>query len=399
MPSKRASRIVISGILAICAAFLAHFSRAAKPPVYSDLTVHEWGTFTSIAGNDGRSVRWLPLNGSEDLPGFVEHFREAGFKAGLSGTVRMETPVMYFYAAQAMKLSVKVSFAKGVITEWYPHASRVEPTATLTDASLYQKNAADGSIAWDSITVDPGISAGLPLEKRNSRYYAARETTSTPLRVATDTGGQQEKFLFYRGVSVFPVPVSAGLSADGDKVLVKNLGEEAIPNIIRFERRGDRLGYSIKSAVQSEEVLDAPELTGTLDSLDRNLVDMLVNQGLYLDEAQAMVRTWNDSWFEEGSRLIYIVPPQFVDTILPLSINPAPAQTVRVFVGRLELVTPATEKEVETAFRSGDDATLQKFGRFLDPILEEMMKEKPYKDFQSTVNAYFNSGHSYSKQN
>jgi hypothetical protein len=388
MPSKRASRIVISGILASCAILLSHFSRAAKLPVYSDLTVHEWGTFTSIAGNDGLAVRWLPLNGSDDLPTFVEHFREAGFKAGLSGTVRMETPVMYFYAARAMKLSVKVSFAKGVITEWYPHASRVEPTATLTDASLYQKNAADGSIAWDSITVDPSISAGLPLEKRNSRYYAARETTSTPLRVATPTGDQQEKFLFYRGVSVFPVPVSASLSADGDKLLVKNLGEDAIPNIIRFERRGDRLGYIVKSAIQNEEILETPELTGTLDSLDRNLVDMLVNQGLYLDEAQAMVRTWNDSWFEEGSRLIYIV-----------SINPAPAQTVRVFVGRLELVTPATEKEVETAFRSGDDTTLRKYGRFLDPILAEMMKEKPYKNFQSTVDAYFSSGHSYSKQN
>jgi len=399
MPSKRASRIVISGILASCAILLSHFSRAAKLPVYSDLTVHEWGTFTSIAGNDGLAVRWLPLNGSDDLPTFVEHFREAGFKAGLSGTVRMETPVMYFYAARAMKLSVKVSFAKGVITEWYPHASRVEPTATLTDASLYQKNAADGSIAWDSITVDPSISAGLPLEKRDSRYYAARETTSTPLRVATPTGDQQEKFLFYRGVSVFPVPVSASLSADGDKLLVKNLGEDAIPNIIRFERRGDRLGYIVKRAIQNEEILETPELTGTLDSLDRNLVDMLVNQGLYLDEAQAMVRTWNDSWFEEGSRLIYIVSPQFVDKILPLSINPAPAQTVRVFVGRLELVTPATEKEVETAFRSGDDTTLRKYGRFLDPILAEMMKEKPYKNFQSTVDAYFSSGHSYSKQN
>ena len=26
-----------------------------------DLTVHEWGTFTSIAGKDGRAAEWLPL--------------------------------------------------------------------------------------------------------------------------------------------------------------------------------------------------------------------------------------------------------------------------------------------------------------------------------------------------
>jgi len=47
-----------------------------------------------------------------------------------------------------------------------------------------------------------------------------------------------------------------------------------------------------------------------------------------------MVETWRNSWFEEGSRLLYIVPPAFVNKVLPLSIKPAPAQTVRVFVGK-----------------------------------------------------------------
>src|SRR5580704_12039945 len=102
MPPKRFSRIPILGFLVFCAVLLAHFSHAAKPPVYSDLSVHEWGTFTSIAGNDGRVLRWLPLTGSNDLPGFVEHFRDAAFKVGLSGTVRMETPVLYFYAPHPM---------------------------------------------------------------------------------------------------------------------------------------------------------------------------------------------------------------------------------------------------------------------------------------------------------
>src|SRR5271170_3598276 len=32
------------------------------------LTAHEWGTFASIAGKDGRAVQWLPLTGSTDLP-------------------------------------------------------------------------------------------------------------------------------------------------------------------------------------------------------------------------------------------------------------------------------------------------------------------------------------------
>jgi hypothetical protein len=398
VPPKRFFGIATYGLLILCTFLLAHFSRAAKPPVDSGLKVHEWGTFTSIAGKDGRAVSWLPLTGPTDLPSFVEHFRDATFKVGLSGTVRMETPVLYFYAPHTMTLSVKVSFTRGVITEWYPHATRVEPTAALFDGSLYQKNANDGSVTWDSVAVDPGSSAEFPRENRNSHYYAARETSATPLRVKTSTGEQQEKFLFYRGVAVYPLPISANLTADGDKVLVKNLGEQAIPSVIRFDRRGERLGYSLSSGVQKEATLDSPELTGTLDSLDKDVENMLVAQGLYLEEARAMVQTWRDSWFEEGSRLIYIVPAQFVNTILPLSIQPTPSQAVRVFVGRLELITPATEEAIETAFETGDHATLRKYGRFLEPILTEMMRNASDRDRRKTLSTYLSSGYSYIAQ-
>jgi hypothetical protein len=391
MPPKRFFRIVTYGLLVFCVVLSAHFSRAAKPPAHSELTAHEWGTFTSIAGHDGRAVNWQPLTDSNDLPGFVEHFETGGFKAGLTGTVRMETPVLYFYAPRAMTVSVKVSFARGVITEWYPHASRVEPTARLGDGSLYEKDAADGSIAWDSVAVEPSSTADFPREDRDSRYYAARETSAAPLRVKVSTGDQQEKFLFYRGVSAAPAAISATLAPDGDKVLVKNLGEEAIPTIVRFERRGARVGYSFGSAVQNEATLDAPELNGTLDSLDKDLEGMLVAQGLYPDEARAMVQTWGDSWFEEGSRLIYIVPARFVNTILPLTISPAPAQTVRVFVGRLELVTPATERAIATAFESRDAVTLRKYGRFLQPMLAEMFRNASDEDRRNTLKTYMSS--------
>jgi hypothetical protein len=35
------------------------------------LVAHEWGTFTSVAGEDGRPVQWLPHAGPTDLPDFV----------------------------------------------------------------------------------------------------------------------------------------------------------------------------------------------------------------------------------------------------------------------------------------------------------------------------------------
>ena len=129
---------------------------------------------------------------------------------------------------------------------------------------------------------------------------------------------------------------------------------------------------------QNEYEFDPPELTGTLESLSHDLEDVLVAQGFYPDEADAMVKTWRSSWFEEGSRLIYIVPRRFVDTVLPLAIDPAPAQTVRVFVGRMELITPATERAVEDALASHDrHAITLTYERFLEPILGQLKAENP----------------------
>ncbi|MGB9433571.1 MAG: hypothetical protein WBQ89_15115, partial [Candidatus Acidiferrum sp.] len=117
-----------------------------------------------------------------------------------------------------------------------------------------------------------------------------------------------------------------------------------------------------------------PSLDGSLDSLSSALEGFLISQGLFPDEAHAMLETWKSSWFEEGSRLIYIVPRPFVDSVLPLHINPAPASTVRVYVGRLELITPDTQQAVQSAFGSNDRATLAKYSRFLESILVSMLQ-------------------------
>jgi hypothetical protein len=372
--TKHPLRAISYVFLICCLAIAAGLAGSENPPVFSGLTAHEWGTFTSIAGGQGQAAQWSPLTGSTDLPGFVEHFRSAGFKLGLRGTVRMETPVLYFYDSREESVSVKVRFAKGVISEWYPQASRVEPSTTLYDASLNGKQP-DGTIAWDTVTVAPSLRADFPTDGRDNHYYAARQTASTPVLVKTPRGEQQEKFLFYRGVANFAVPVAARL-AIGGQVLIENRGDEEIPGVILFERRGEKVGFRVGGVVKDRAILEPPALTENMDSLSRELEGLLVSRGLYQDEAHAMLETWRNSWFEEGSRLLYLVPDRFVNTVLPLSIRPAPVQTVRVFVGRLELVTPATERAVERALARHDGATIAKYGRFLEPILQAMMKKE-----------------------
>ncbi len=337
-------------------------------------TVHEWGTFTSIAGEDGAAIYWDVLAGKDDLPGFVDSRGYRCLKSRISGTVRMETPVLYFYSPRALDVRVTVAFPKGLVTESYPPARYQGDQRSRT-----------GGAEWNNVKVEPHTTPDLPAESAPSRYYAARATDAAPVTV----GAQHEKFLFYRGVGSFAVPLSARLSADG-KVVVANLSTDPVPLVMLFENRGGRLGYRSADAVSGTLSLSPPSLDGSLPQLCGHLEDTLVAQGLFRKEARAMVETWRDSWFEEGSRLIYIVPSPAVDAILPLQVDPAPSQTARVFVGRIELITPETRQAVEAAVAAHDPSVVDRYGRFLDPILNRLSVADPagasrFQQFRATV--------------
>src|SRR4051812_20675855 len=90
--------------VAILAATAGRLSSAEVPPAPradagQDLVVHEWGTFTSFSGSDGALLRFRPAN--TDLPRFVYRGGPVR-KDELDGTVSLETPVLYFYAARPL---------------------------------------------------------------------------------------------------------------------------------------------------------------------------------------------------------------------------------------------------------------------------------------------------------
>jgi hypothetical protein len=115
-------------------------------------------------------------------------------------------------------------------------------------------------------------------------------------------------------------------------------------------------------------IMIGPPDNDSAAQLKADLEGALIERGLYPKEAAAMIDTWRDSWFEEGSRLIYILPESAVNAMLPLEINPAPARITRVFVGRIELITPETKRAVREAIAKRDSHTLALYQRFLEPI-------------------------------
>jgi hypothetical protein len=341
------------------------------------LVVHEWGTFTSIAGKDGVALEWRPLNGPSDLPKFVHTIQEgddglrhnAPGKGSITASVRMETPVLYFYSDKETEVSVKVDFPKGRITEWYPQA-----------------RAAGTNIDWGRLKVMPGARMDFPVESAHSHYYPARETDAAPVQVCGTGGkpGQQEKFLFYRGVGTFDLPLSVKL--EGDNVVLKNPGRDEITHLIIFENRGGKIGYRLCDTFKGEMTHERPALDKSIDSLLAELKQILTASGLYEKEAAAMIETWRSSWFEEGLRVFYILPRTTTDAILPVTIEPKPTELVRVLVGRAEVITPEMEKSVQQQVsllsdaspevRSRAEAEIKKYGRFSEPILKRLLEQE-----------------------
>ena len=158
-------------LLALVATTFAAGAGARAEDSKPRLVAHEWGTFTSVAGEDGNAVPWAPLSGPSDLPCFV--YRGLVLKSELAATVRMETPVLYFYAPRPMTLDVHVAFTNGQITEWYPQAW--EPDGTT-----------GGRIAWRVDAMPAGINSvapQLPSTQGASHYFAARNTDSDTRRL------------------------------------------------------------------------------------------------------------------------------------------------------------------------------------------------------------------------
>ncbi len=332
--------LLIPGLLAMA------WSRAADPtprdqatPDGGRLVVHEWGTFSTFSGSDGKNLKFEPYD--NDLPDFVHGYQRFRSKEGpAGGTISLETPVLYFYADRALTASVRVKFPKGILTEWYPHAGRW-----------------DRELVWHGIELRPWEDLKVPSERKASRYYAARETDATPLRVTFTDGDkrstEQEKFLFYRGVGTFDMPLSVcaseggkftvgwdGKAPEGDLILVRVRAGKARFQPFRFDRRP---GGGARAEVR------VPDKDATTEELGDAVVKLLTGKGLFEKEARAMVKTWRSAWFgEEGTRVLYVLPGAMTEELLPLRVEPKPTSLVRVLVGRHDVLTPEREKRIDT---------------------------------------------------
>ncbi len=345
--------------------------------------LHEWGTFTSVSGSDGRLLEGVE-NDVESLPFFVHSHdpSERMFQGGSKGfagrplkgvTVKMETPVIYFYTDQSFDAEVSVGFNGGSISQWYPSRSGGEKvpfrgadpvTNKFVEGAIDFRQPFKGSIQW-KVRVEPAL-ADWP-----ARVYHPLETPVwiyprlPQSALVRSQDGEVEKYLFYRGVGRFGVPISAIFTGDRT-VKISNKGVDPVPALMAYELTRDgkvrwQIMQPLATAASIEMNLDvsAPVLAAEARlPIHQAMAKMLMDSGLDRVEADAMILTWQASYFgAPGLRLFWVVPRAFTDLVLPLSVNPQPTSMERVMLGRLEMLSPVWERELVARANEADMAT------------------------------------------
>ena len=322
------------------------------------LVVHEWGTFTSLQDEAGNAIGGLNAD-DEELPAFTHDlapwFGSFGPNARLRSkgaprccpdvTMRLETPVIYFHpkGVWAGTVDVHVDFLHGLLTQFYPTA-------------LFPHNASFGGITpqtegwltWKSVSL--GGTGDVP--KTDAQVWTAPRAVGSAL--VTTPEGEREKFLFYRGVGNLDSPLRVTRSSGGRLQIRSQFGFESADPMTVSElwlaefRDGGKCAFraleplSGQPASVSTQGSFAEEdfTTGNLSLLRTAMQTALVRDGLYPDEAAAVLNTWELSYFKSGGmRLFFLVPRAWTDHFLPLQIS-GQTDITRVMVGRIELVSP-----------------------------------------------------------
>jgi hypothetical protein len=414
------------------------------------LIIHEWGTFTSLQDEDGNAIGGVNAD-DEPAPNFVHRIAtslllgpsatapvlfKGAPRCHPDATMRLETPVVYFYPPRgvdaSMNVDVEVAFHGGWLSEYYPNAEFDAPGVKGEMQFGPLSESTTGRLRWKNLKV--GVEGGGP-ETDSPVWLAPRRV---PAAMLETEGGERERFLFYRGLGCVQSPVMVSRDDSGKRLVVTenfpsggrpDVRHVVVPQVWLVDIREDKAcafralgGFGAACDDQSREVttttagfVETDYSPGNIEALSASMFAALVTDGLFTAEARALLATWKASYFESaGLRLFYLLPRTWIDEVLPLTAS-VEADVVRTMLGRMEIVTPAQRRllgeiaagpasdakwmrpeltrTLAPAKPPADFAAYQELGRFRNALVLNELARRPTNALEEFIKNYGLTGY------
>jgi hypothetical protein len=222
----------------------------------------------------------------------------------------------------------------------------------------------------------------VPAAAPDSVYAPAR---NVPGANFVSANGENEKFVFYRGLGNFATNLR--VTSEGGALRLHNRSPESVLAAFLVFSRGTHASITDLGNVPTGQVdVSAAVVEGArrnvvaYDEFIRSgtvgLKRALVASGLYEDEAKSMIDTWKTSYFRTpGLRVLYVLPRRETDSILPMTVRPAPKELERTLVGRVEVLLDTEEQALLSEIREkGYYFRVEGLGRLAEPKLRRIQQ-------------------------
>ncbi|MBI3830485.1 MAG: hypothetical protein HY291_13275 [Planctomycetes bacterium] len=333
--------------------------QAEAPATYE---LHEWGVFMVP-----RNAAWANLDMKGEWSSMPKEFYGRLPQRDLPYRGPVAKPVIYFHAEKPVALKLTIRFADGMPTIWWPAAERPvfsgmelkEDRSVLEFApQLIKRNE---KVLGSPAAANPRkleVPAGHWVE--TLRAVQASEVFCAGGWGHIGTSWDTERFIYYDGL--MKPPATPGVDRQGARIVLDVPGSEIWQDVLLLERNAGKISVAenwggwdaaLEAGAGRHEIftLKISDEAG-LKNIAKELAKRLAAAGLNKDEADALVKVWEEGIFkQDGLTLLYRVPQATYDKWLPLKAEPAPTKTVRIGLVLQRHLEPELDARVEALIK------------------------------------------------
>lgn len=323
--------------------------------------LHEWGVFTA-----SRGTRWATqdmLAEWASLPSFFRGTIEGrrlfnpSELSPIPKPMIVRKPVIFIHTEKLASFDITVKFPKGQPMVWWPPA--VEPKMGTWGSDIHHLRFQGIAVGTEGAKTEHGARLSkIALPKVDEDHWLNHLRAVKASRV-TVTGGHlpqgrvtgfADQFIYYDGV--IPSPQSPTVQRTADGVVILSSSDHDWLDVFVMERTKDRVRVSswidrVKKGSRRTTIVWKKLKDGgrAIESASGELQRRLTAAGLFDDESESLVKTWQPGLFsQEGISVFYRVDQSTYDKWLPLKAKPKPTKVVRVGL----VIHSHLEPELET---------------------------------------------------